>query len=165
MDVNTQFLLFIVCLLIGMVITTTFSIYMIIIRRYNITGVLRVIFDIILAIIFASLTFQIIYKINFGIIPFYCYIIIFIGILSGRYLIFKNFEKQVINTLLIVEILYSKLLRLLKWLIIEPYKKIYLLLNDIFEHYEPTIHNKIGRQRRRWREWIERRKTEKEEGS
>lgn len=151
MPIDVQLYLFLICLLIGFTIRIILELYFKIIVRCKLKYYLRILVEIVILFLLSIMSFKIIYNINYGIIPFYCYIIIGIGILLGRFTINDTFGKQINKTIDLVILVYKYVVKALYWLFVEPYKKALNLAKDIGENLEPIINNKYHKLRKKWR--------------
>lgn len=151
MPIDVQIYLFLVCMLIGFSIRIILELYFRIIVRCKLKYCFRIMIEVVILFIFSIISFRIIYNINYGIIPFYCYIIIGIGILFGGTVINDDFGKQINMAIDLLIIIYKYLVKSVYWLFVEPYKKAYNLAKDIGDNLEPIIKKKYHKLRKKWR--------------
>ncbi|MDF2699821.1 MAG: hypothetical protein K0Q49_1377 [Haloplasmataceae bacterium] len=131
MNLNTQFELFLFSLFIGIYLGVTYDLLYYFIFMH-VKKLIKYVFDLIFFVSQSFIVFNVIYRINYGIVPVYSYFLFAIGFL----IYFKFSEKYYMERIyplkkLLIRIL-NKLLKLFKYLFIKPLVDTYQFIKIIY---------------------------------
>lgn len=143
MNLDIQFELFIYSLFIGVYLGVTYDLlyYFILMHLKKIT---KYFLDIIFFVIQSFIVFKVIYRINYGVIPVYCYFIFLIGFLFYYRFSQKLYEDQIYPLKKIFIKIWLKLVKILHYLIIQPFLDIWKVLIYIYVIIEKRIRGFIN---------------------
>lgn len=130
MALNIQFELFIYALFIGIYLGVTYDLlYYFILMHLN--KIVKTICDIIFFICQGFIIFNIIYKINNGIIPVYCYFLFFLGFLIYYQYSQLYYQKNILPLKKLVNKSMTRVIKILHYFFVKPLEDTYLFFLKI----------------------------------
>lgn len=148
MNLKTQFELLVYSFLIGIYLGVTYDLVYYFILMH-IKKLLKAIIDIFFFVCQGFIIFNVIYKINNGIIPIYCYLLIGFG-----FSIYYSYSKQYYHNNIkplkeLVNKVYTKLTHLLKYIFIKPFFDTYYFFAGIIIFIIKKIRGCVNRVKKR----------------
>ncbi len=131
MILKTQFELLLYTFLIGIYIGVTYDLLYYFIFMH-LKKPLKIVFDFIFFICQGFIVFRVIYKINYGIIPFYCYIFICLGFLLYYHYANRYYLNYLFPFRKLLYFILDRIIRILNYLFIKPFKDTFYFLRGIY---------------------------------
>lgn len=138
MDLQTQFIILVYSFFVGIYLGVTYDLlyYFLLI---HLKKIFKYVCDIIFFILQGFIVFFVIYDINSGIIPFYSYFIMALGVFVYYYFSKQYYKNTILPFKIFVYSIIKKVLRVLKFIFIKPFIDNYLFLRSIFLYVRKKI--------------------------
>lgn len=138
MDLYIQFILLIYSFLIGIYLGVTYDLiyYFFLIYLHKI---IKSICDIVFFIIQGFIIFYVIYNINNGIIPLYCYFIMGLGVITYYYFVSNYHKKYLFPFKKLVNGIFKKVIHFIKIILWKPFVDNYLFFKSIYKYLKKKL--------------------------
>lgn len=120
MELNIQFELFIYSLFIGVYLGVTYDLFYYFIFMH-VHKIIKMICDMLFFVSQGFIVFHLIFKINNGIIPIYCYFLFLLGFLIYYHYSQQYYQNKILPVKKIVYSVCKRVLIVLKYLLIKPF--------------------------------------------
>ncbi len=162
MDLKTQFELFLYSFFIGVYLGATYDLFYYFIF-IHLKKVIKYVCDILFFILQGFIVFQVIYKINAGIVPFYCYIFMGIGFLIYYSYSQRYYESNIVPLRKMIYGILNKLLKVFHYIFIKPFIDTYQFLYSIYLYLKKKIIGCVKYVRKRIKRHKETKKAKKKQ--
>ncbi len=142
MILKTQFELLMYSFLIGFYLGVTYDLFFYFIFMH-LNKILKFIFDLIFFVCQGFIIFHLIYGINHGIIPLYCYIFFGLGFFIYYSYSQRYYQNSIYPLRKVVYAILSKLVKILKYIFVKPFIDTSLFLYNIYQYFARIIGNYI----------------------
>lgn len=131
MELQIQYFLFFYSILIGIYLGVTYDLLYYFVFMY-LKKALKYTCDILFFICQAFIVYQVIYNINSGIIPFYCYLLMGLGFLIYYNFAQKFYQQQIYPLRKTVFLTSRKVIKILHYLFVKPFSNTYHFFNELY---------------------------------